>query len=87
MSRRKQLIWKNTAISLGVVLAVSAVYLALQRKTEQYSPGETMEGITSELERKLPEGRPAVRFVCLGRFEVLVRRQGTKGAGMLFIMN
>jgi hypothetical protein len=67
VSRRKQLIRKNTAISLGVVLAVSAIYLALQRRTEQYSPGETIEGITSELDRKLPDGRPAVKFVNVAR--------------------
>jgi hypothetical protein len=61
-SRRKRLILRYSGISLGVVAALSLVVFALRPKTERYSPGQTVEGITSELERGLPPGYPRIEF-------------------------
>ncbi len=61
-STRKWLIVKHTAISLGAVLLVSALLVALRDQPRRYSPGEAIEGITSELARGVPADYTPVRF-------------------------
>ena len=63
-SRRKQLILRYSALSLLVVAgATAAAVLLLRQPQEKYSPGGPIEGVTSDLQRDLPAGRPAVSFV------------------------
>ncbi|MCW5976454.1 MAG: CRTAC1 family protein [Bryobacteraceae bacterium] len=63
-SVRKRLIVRYTLIALAGVGALTAVVFGVREKPAQYSPGEVVEGITSELDRGLPPGfAPAVRFV------------------------
>jgi enediyne biosynthesis protein E4 len=61
-TRRKKLILKHTLISLSLVLAASAALLIFRERSRRYSPGETVEGITNELARDVPEGYPDVQL-------------------------
>jgi hypothetical protein len=66
-SRRRRLILKHTLISLSiVVVTVAALFLARDRP-QSYKPGEQIEGITSELARKIPPGYQPVRFTDVTR--------------------
>ena len=48
----------------GILLfAVLAIIFWPSRSTEKYVPGEDIEGLTSELERSVPEGYPKVQFI------------------------
>ena len=62
LGKRRKLIIKYTLISLSLVVAASATFLVLRQRARPYAPGEKVEGITSELERAVPESYPAVRF-------------------------
>jgi len=62
LPRRKRLaIITVAAASVFVVGIAIFVYLALRRR-EQYRPGETVEGLTSDLSRDLPPDHPRVTF-------------------------
>lgn len=62
-TRRRQLMVKYVLISLSLVAVGSAAFLFLRARPKPYSPGESMESITSELERAVPAGYPNVKFV------------------------
>lgn len=62
LTRRKKLIVKHTLISASLVVVASAAVLLLRHRAKPYSPGEHVEGVTSELERAVPAGYSAVRF-------------------------
>jgi enediyne biosynthesis protein E4 len=62
LTTRWKLILKYTAMAAAVILAVSSLYLFLKKKPRAYRPGESMEGITSELARNLPDGHPVIPF-------------------------
>lgn len=62
LTPRKRLIVKHTAISLGSVLLISVLLIALRNEPRRYSPGEAVEGITSELARGVPAGYTPVQF-------------------------
>ena len=62
-SRRRRLIFRYSAFSLGLVAAAAGgVVFVLREPPEKYSPGGVIEGITSELQRSLPEDYPRVTF-------------------------
>lgn len=62
-SRRRQLILRYAALSLVLFVAMAGgVVLVLHEPPETYSPGEAIEGITSELQRDLPQDYPRVTF-------------------------
>jgi hypothetical protein len=67
LSRRQRLIIRHTLISLSLVLAATAALFFLRQRPRHYSPGEKVEGITSELTRSLPAGYPAVHFTDVTR--------------------
>ena len=62
-TRRRQLMVKYALISLSLVGVASGAFLLLRSRPKPYSPGESMESITSELERPVPAGYPDVKFV------------------------
>ncbi len=62
LTRRRKLIVKHTLISASLVVVASATVLLLRHRARPYSPGERVEGVTSELERAVPAGYPEVRF-------------------------
>ncbi|MBI3484935.1 MAG: CRTAC1 family protein [Acidobacteria bacterium] len=62
LTRRQRLIIRHTLVSLSLLLATTAVLLFLRQRPKHYSPGEQVEGVTSELTRSLPAGYPSVRF-------------------------
>lgn len=62
-TRRRKLMVKYVLISLSLVGVASGLFLFLRARPKPYSPGEAMESITSELERAVPAGYPAVKFV------------------------
>ena len=62
MTRRRKLIVKYVLVSLSLLMAASATMLILRHRAKPYAPGEKMESITSELERAVPAGYPAVQF-------------------------
>jgi len=66
-SRRRRLIVKHTLISLSIVAAMVAVILTVRDRPQSYTPGEAVEGITSELARKVPPGYQPVRFTDVTR--------------------
>ena len=62
-SRRKQLIVRAGIVSLVMVVGAAAgAFLLLRRPTEKYEPGSNLEGVTSQLQRNLPEDYPRVQF-------------------------
>jgi hypothetical protein len=61
-SRRWRLILKHTLLSLSVVAGTVAVILVVRDRPKSYTPGEAVEGITSDLARKVPPGYQPVRF-------------------------
>ena len=67
LTRRQKLIIKHTLISASLALAASGTLLFLRHRVKPYSPGERVEGVTSELERAVPAGHPAVRFTNVAR--------------------
>ena len=62
-TRRRKLMVKYVLISLSLVAVGSAAFLFLRARPKPYSPGESMESITSELELAVPAGYPNVKFV------------------------
>lgn len=62
MTRRRRLLWITTAC--GVLFLGVAMLAALrwQRPAPAYRPGEDVEGVTSDLARKLPDDYPRVVF-------------------------
>jgi hypothetical protein len=62
LSRRRKLIVKYVLVTLSLLIGASAAVLILRHRAKPYSPGEQVEGITSELERAVPAGYPAVQF-------------------------
>ena len=66
-SIRRRLIVKYTALSASVVAGFALLYWFTREKTAAYRPGEAVAGITSELERRLPEGYPRVQFANVAR--------------------
>jgi hypothetical protein len=66
-SRRRRLIVKHTLISLSIVAATMAVILIVRHRPKSYTPGEAVEGITSELARQIPPGYQPVRFTDVTR--------------------
>ncbi len=62
LSRRKKLIVRSAVITVLLLTAVSVAILLTLPKSKRYTPGETPEGIISELERNLPPGYPKVQF-------------------------
>jgi len=67
MTRRRKLIFKYVVVSLSLVIAASVGLLLLRHRARPYAPGEHVEGITSELERAIPAGYPAVQFKDVAR--------------------
>ena len=67
LSRRQRLIVRHMLISLSLVLVATAALFFLRQRPKHYSPGEKVEGITSELTRSLPAGYPAVHFTDVTR--------------------
>jgi len=67
LTRRRKLMLKHVLISLSLVVVASGIVLILRQRAKPYSPGEAMESITSELERAVPAGYPAVQFVNVAR--------------------
>ncbi|HEY7697731.1 MAG TPA: CRTAC1 family protein, partial [Vicinamibacteria bacterium] len=61
LAKRKRLMALYGASGLAVTLIATALVLWL-RRAPAYHPGEDVEGITSTLERNLPQDRPAVTF-------------------------
>ncbi len=67
-TRRQRLILRHTLVSLSLVLVTTAVLLFLRQRPKPYSPGEQVEGVTSELTRSIPAGYPAVvRFTSVAQ--------------------
>ncbi len=62
-SRRRQLIVRYLVISLSLVALASGLFFFLRARPKAYTPGESMDSITSELDRAIPVGHPTVRFV------------------------
>lgn len=62
LTRRKKLILKHTLISLSLLLVASLVIVIVRNRPKPYSPGEKVEGITSELARSIPAGYQPVNF-------------------------
>ena len=63
-SQRRRLILRYSALSLGLVVAVTiGVVLLIREPAKTYSPGEAIDGITSELRRDIPKDYPRVTFV------------------------
>jgi len=67
LSTRKKLIVRYTVLSVTAVVLLSLSFLLWRKQPKAYKTGESMEGITNELERKLPAGHPTVRFVNVTR--------------------
>jgi hypothetical protein len=61
-ARRRQFILKYTLLGLSLVAAASAALLWLRPRSQPYAPGEPIEGLTSELERRIPPGYRPVKF-------------------------
>jgi Flp pilus assembly protein TadD len=59
--RRKRLVRK--LVVAAVVLAGALAWIVVARRGERYVPGTGAEGLFDSLGRKLPDDRPAVRFV------------------------
>lgn len=66
-SRRWRLVVKHTLISVSLVAAIVAVIFILRERPQSYTPGEEVEGITSELARNVPPGYRPVRFTDVAR--------------------
>jgi len=66
-SRRRRLIVKHTLISVSMVAATVAVIFVVRDRPQSYTPGEAVEGITSELARQIPPGYQPVRFTDVTR--------------------
>ena len=63
-SHRRRLIFRYSALSLGLVVVVTiGVVLLIRQPARTYSPGGVVDGITSELRRDVPEDYPRVTFV------------------------
>ena len=63
-----------TSLAGILFFAVLAIIFWPSGSNEQYVPGEAIEGLTSELERTVPEGYPKVKFI-----------DATKPAGIEFV--
>ncbi len=61
-SRRQRLIVKYTLISVSLVFVASLIVVMVRNRPKPYSPGEKVEGITSELARSIPAGYQPVEF-------------------------
>ena len=61
-TRRQALILKYTFITVGAVVVASAALLIHRDKTERYTPGQQVKGITNDLARNLPADYPRVQF-------------------------
>ena len=62
MATRKRLLVQYTGAGLATVVVAALLFVALRGRTERYSPGDEIDGITSDLDRGLPTGYPAVQF-------------------------
>jgi hypothetical protein len=62
LARRRKLILKYTLLGLLLVAAASAGLLWLRPRSKPYSAGDPIEGLTSELERRIPPGYRPVKF-------------------------
>ncbi len=62
MTRRQRLLWITTAGSVLFLGAAALAALRWQRPAPAYRPGEDVEGVTSDLARKLPADYPRVVF-------------------------
>ena len=62
LKRRKRLIIRYTLLGLCGVLAAWGALLLVRGRSKPYSPGEQVEGITSELSRNIPAGYPRAHF-------------------------
>lgn len=62
VSRRKRLIVRYTTVGFILVFLAWGALWMFQKKPKPYSPGEHIEGITSELERSIPADYPRVQF-------------------------
>ncbi|MCP5119973.1 MAG: VCBS repeat-containing protein, partial [bacterium] len=49
-------------VGLSIVAIAALLFVAFRGRTERYSPGDEIEGITSDLDRGLPAGYPTVLF-------------------------
>ena len=61
-TRRQQLIVKHVLISSTLLLAASLAFVLVRHRPKPYTPGESVQGITEELDRSIPADAPRVRF-------------------------
>jgi hypothetical protein len=59
---RRQRLLLTTAVAAFAVLAAASAAVLVRRPARPYNPGETVEGITSDLSRPLPPNYPRVTF-------------------------
>lgn len=62
LTRRKRLIARYVLVGSAAVLGAWVVLLVMRGRSKPYSPGEQIEGITSELSRNIPAGYSPVFF-------------------------
>ena len=62
LTRRRKLLWIAASGGMLFLAAVSVAALRWSRAPSEYRPGETVEGITSELARDVPSDHPNVTF-------------------------
>ncbi len=62
MSRRRRRIALTAALFVGLALVGALAVLGALRSGETYTPGESVEGLTSQLTRALPDNPPRVAF-------------------------
>lgn len=67
MVRRKKLMLATAGGGLVIAVAAAWLVLAAREEVEQYSAGESVEGITSELTRHLPPDHPRLELVDVTR--------------------
>ncbi|MFQ5928407.1 MAG: FG-GAP-like repeat-containing protein [Acidobacteriota bacterium] len=67
MPRRKWLMIRYTLASLGIVTLAAAVVFMTRSRTEPYTPGDQVEGITRSLERQIPSEYSPVAFTEVGQ--------------------
>jgi hypothetical protein len=60
--RRKRRLWITAGIAAAFSVIVIAVVVIALKPDPTYRPGETIEGLTAELARSLPEDYPRVTF-------------------------
>jgi hypothetical protein len=73
LSKRQRLV-TITSLAATLFFAFLAIIFWPSGSNEQYVPGEDIVGLTSELERSVPEGYPKVKFI-----------DATKSAGVEFV--